>query len=86
MYCYQSLQSSLQNLLLGPGFAELCEHWRSLSNCTDQIHDIYDGNIWKEFQYIDGNPALANKYVYAIMANVDWFQTFKLTQASVGAI
>ena len=72
--------------MLRPGFAELGEHWRSLNNGTDQIHDIYDGNIWKEFQYINGNPALANKYVYGLMANVDWFQPFKLTQASVGAI
>ena len=84
VYCYQSVKSSLQKFLLRPGFAEICEHWRSLSSSTEP-RDIYDGKIWKEFQHIDGEPALANPHVYAVMINIDWFHPFKLTQASVGA-
>lgn len=86
VYCCQSLQTSLQKLLILPGFAKLCEHWRSLRSSSGEICDIYDGNVWKEFQYIDGNPALASQYVYAMMVNIDWFQPYKLTQSSVGAI
>lgn len=72
--------------MLRPGFAKLCDHWHSLQRTTDVLHDIYDGNIWKDFQYINGSPALADQFVYAIMVNVDWFQSFKLTQTSVGAM
>lgn len=86
VYCYQSLKSSLQKFLLRPSFAKLCDHWHSLQRTTDVLHDIYDGNIWKDFQYINGSPALADQFVYAIMVNVDLFQPFKLTQTSVGAM
>ena len=37
-------------------------------------------------QYVNGEPLLASPYVYAVMINIDWFQPFKLTQASIGAI
>lgn len=86
VFCYQGLTGSLQNLLLRPGFVELCEHWRSLPASNTELRDIYDGKIWKEFQYINGQPALASPYVYAVMLNIDWFQPFKLTKASVGAM
>ena len=35
---------------------------------------------------INGEPLLASRYVYTVMINIDWFQPFKLTQASIGAI
>ena len=85
VFCYQGLRVSIQNFLLRPGFVELCEHWRSLPNSTE-LRDIYDGKIWKEFQHLNGQPALADSYVYAVMLNIDWFQPFKLTNASVGAM
>lgn len=88
VYCYAGFQNMLQRLLLRPGFVEACEEWRSREKQQgdNSISDIYDANIWKDFQYIDGQPMLAHPYVYAIMLNVDWFQPFKHTQASVGAI
>ena len=85
VFCYQGLRVSIRNFLLRPGFVELCEHWRSLPNSTE-LRDIYDGKIWKEFQHLNGQPALADSYVYAVMLNIDWFQPFKLTNASVGAM
>ena len=86
VFCYQSLKTSLQSFLLRPGFVELCEHWHSWKESSNEVRDIYDGKLWKEYQYIDGQPALASPYVYAVMINIDWFQPFKLTQASVGAM
>lgn len=86
VYCYAGFQNMLQKLLLRPGFVEACEEWRSLERRDGNISDIYDANIWKEFQYINGQPMLAHSYVYAVMLNIDWFQPFKHTQASVGAI
>ena len=87
VYCYAGLQNMLQKLLLRPGFVELCEQWRSRVNSTDnKISDIYDAQIWKDFQYIKGKSFLASPRVYAVMINIDWFQPYKHTQASVGAI
>lgn len=47
--------------------------------------DVYDGDIWKDFN--------GRKYQffneernYAVMLNIDWFQRFKYTNYSVGAI
>jgi hypothetical protein len=85
VYCYGGLRLSLQKLLNRSDFTELCEHWRS-RECNSSLSDIYDGKIWKEFQYINGQPYLAAPYVYALMLNVDWFQPYKHTQASVGAM
>lgn len=87
VYCYSSLQASLQKLLLRPKFADLCEHWRKRKpSGTNIMSDVYDGRIWKEFQFIDGKPFLASPFVYAFMVNIDWFQPYKHTTCSVGAI
>ncbi len=43
----------------------------------------YDGQLWKDFQHQNGQACLAAHYSYAV---VDWFQPYKLTQSSVGAI
>ena len=50
------------------------------------LEDIYDGKRWKDFQYLNRPPCLAARYVYAVMLNVDWFQPFKHTNSSVGAM
>ena len=86
VYCYKSLKSSLQDFLLRSDFSELCEHWRSWKESYSEVRDIYDGKLWKDFQYVNGEPLLASPHVYAVMINIDWFQPFKLTQASIGAI
>ena len=86
VFCYQSLNKSLQKLVLRPGFIEHCELWRSVSKRDNELQDIYDGKLWNEFQHINGNSALADSHVYAVMINVDWFQPFKHVQASVGAM
>ena len=75
VYFYQSLRNSLHKFLLRPGFAELCEHWRLLKYSSNEMRDVYDGKIWKEFQYVGGKPVLAD---HSYMLNVDWFQPFKL--------
>lgn len=77
VFCYKSLTESLQELLLRPGFFEMCEEWRKYKNPSA---DIYDGNIWKEFQIIAEQPFLSLPYNFALHLNVDWFQPFSHTQ------
>ena len=43
---------------------------------------MYDGDIWKHFR----TNFLSVPYSYLLCLNVDWFQPFKHTQYSIGAI
>ena len=62
-----------------------CELWRLRKN-QPAFCDIYDGQVWKDFQYINGSPFLAAPNNLALMLNIDWFRPFKHTPYSVGAI
>ena len=85
IYCYNSLSSSLQELLLRPGFVEECNHWRDRP-CSNMIRDVYDGKIWKKFLNVEGSPFLAGPFSYALILNIDWFQPYSHTVASVGVV
>ena len=82
---YRSLSLSLQQLLLRPGFAEQCQMWKSRAQ-SDYQENVYDGGIWKQFQVVDGEPFLSSGWGIGLMMNVDWFQPYKHTCCSVGAI
>lgn len=86
LYCYKSLIESLQELLLRPNFFTNCEHWRKRSFKPDTLSDVYDGQLWRDFLYYDGKPFLAAPFNFALSLNVDWFQPFKHTAYSVGAM
>ena len=47
---------------------------------------IYDGRIWREFQFVNGVPFLAVPHNLALMLNIDWFSPLKHSPYSVGAI
>ena len=86
MFCYQSLIDSMKLMLQRPGFAERCELWRKRKSAPNVLSDIYDGKIWKEFLDVDGVPFLSLPYNFALSLNVDWFQPFKHSTYSAGAI
>ena len=86
VYCYNSVISNLRHFLQRPGFAQKCELWRGRDIPDGFLADIFDGRIWKEWQYVDGEPYLALPRNYAFMLNVDWFQPFKHSLYSVGAL
>ena len=48
-YAYQPIEQSLQKLLLRPGFSEQLEHWRRRTCAEGYISDIYDGQVWNDF-------------------------------------
>ena len=86
VYCYNSVISNLRHFLQRPGFAQKCELWRGRDIPDGFLACIFDGRIWKEWQYVDGEPYLALPRNYAFMLNVDWFQPFKHSPYSVGAL
>lgn len=84
-YCYKSLKSSLETFVNREDFEDKCERWRSRQTQQNILHDVYDGNIWKDFNGRKYN-FFTEEGNYGLMLNVDWFQPFKHTNYSVGAI
>ena len=86
VYCYRSLISSFQQLLLLPHFFSECQAWRNRSTSSGVIEDIYNGQVWKDFQHVSGVEFLASNFAFAFMINIDWFQPFLHTTYSVGVV
>ena len=76
----------MQSLLLRKDFTLNCSLWKHKQSYSNEIADIYDGRIWKEFQVFNGDRFLDMECSFAFILNVDWFQPYKHTQASVGVI
>ena len=56
VYCYNSVKEKLQEMLLRDNFPQLCESLRDHQSQDGYLADIVDGQVWKEFQSIDGEP------------------------------
>lgn len=86
LYCYKSLIKCIENKLSTPDFVEQCELWRTRHAVENRYEDVFDGQIWKEFLNPEGIPFLSVPYNFALCLNVDWFQPFKHSQYSCGAV
>ena len=86
LFCYQSLIGLMRNFIKRPGFVEKCELWRTLKSDDDILKDIYDGKVWRKFPGTSGHSFLALPYNYVLSFNVDWFQPFKHSTYSAGAM
>ena len=86
VYCYLGLEIALQQHFRNPQFETLCEKWRSRSN-DGSYSDLYDGNVWKEFQVFDGAPFLSQSNNFGLIMNMDFFKPYKhVNNYSMGAI
>ena len=85
IFCYKSLKENLQVFVNREGFEKKCETWRRRIVKDDVLSDIFDGDIWKDFNGKKYNFFTTERN-YGVMLNVDWFQPFKHTNYSVGAI
>ena len=86
IYAYNQLNNSLANLYSRNGFEQKCEQWRTMQSKPNMYSDIYDGQVWKDFQCIIGKPYLQQAYNLCLKLNVDWIQPFDHTQYSMGII
>ena len=57
-YCANSIIEELEKFLLRNNFASNCELWRKREVAEGLIADVYDGNLWKEFQTVNGTSFL----------------------------
>lgn len=62
LFAYQSLKEAMTNLLNTNEFLKNCEHWHSRKVPSGCLSDIYDGEVWHEFQVVDGVKFLETKY------------------------
>ena len=86
-YCYLGIEVSLKALFLHPNCYNLVEEHRSRVNVPEgTLSDIYDGNMWSDYQYYNGKGLLSDALSLGLMINVDWFQPYKHINYSVGAI
>ena len=85
-FCYRSLIASVSDLFKRPGFKESCEKWRQRDVKEGVYADIFDGQVWKDFQVHEGKPYLQEPGNLAFMLNVDWFQPYKNINDSVGVM
>ena len=94
IYAFQSVSKSLERLYnSNHNLTTDLEHWRPQNNeylITDDDNRIlavvYDGQLWKDFQSVHGKPFLAQPDNLALLLNIDWFQPFKYTTYSIGAM
>ena len=50
IYFYKSLTDSLKEIMKQSDFIEMCEQWCQLVTPSDVYNDVYDGEVWKDFQ------------------------------------
>ena len=60
--------------------------WRKRVTTEGTLADIYDGQVWKDFQTYEGRLFLSEPHNLAVMLNCDWFQSFSHSRYTVGAI
>lgn len=86
-YCFRSIKKSLKTFLDRKGFQNLCDAWKGRKRVPGTLRDVYDGRVWRDFQYIEAKgPFLELPRRYGLILNVDWFQPYKHSPYSVGVI
>lgn len=86
MYCYKKVIESIQDLLHKKNFINDCEKWRDRNLPDSTLGDVYEGQVWKDFQTVNGEPFLSAPNNFGLMLNVDWFQPTKHGIHSIGVI
>lgn len=85
-YPYYPIKTALTCLFNREGFFSLCEQWRTRTASSEYMGDIYDGQVWKDWQCWNRCDFLASPYCLAVTLNLDWFQPFSHINYSVGVI
>ena len=86
VYAYQPLKQSFARLVKRHGFTEKLEHWRFHESKENTLSDIYDGQVWKDFNSPKFGHFLQNKRCVGVMLNFDFFQPYKHVKDSYGVL
>jgi hypothetical protein len=88
IYCYQSIIATLEQFVKRTGFTGRCELWRNrdIRTAHQIMCDVFEGRVWRDFQFFNGTSFLALPRSYGFMLNVDWMQPYDHTPYSVGVL
>ena len=82
IYCYKSLEESIESLYKRTYFEDMCQLWKQRRVPNNTYEDIYDGRVWKEFLwFFQESPQNLG-----MMLNLDWFNPYKHSNYSVGVL
>jgi hypothetical protein len=79
------VETALSEILLREGINKSLNHWMKRKLPAGSYGDLYEGEVWREFQEWKGVPFLSSTGI-GLMLNMDGFQPFKRRQYSVQGI
>jgi len=85
-FLYNSIIESIKGLINRPGILQLCNKWMNHKTINGALSDITDGKMWKDFIIYENEPFLDLPNNIALALNIDWFNPYKHTQYSIGAV
>ena len=90
IYPFSMIRQQLETLYLQSGFEQSLRHWADRPNFDDILTDIYDRQVWKNFENSNNSTKFFRSEVadlhLRLMLNLDWFQPFEGTVHSTGVI
>lgn len=90
LFPFAGISHQLEKMYKRPGFEAALRHWTNRSYFDDILTDIYDGQIWKNFEDSDGSNKFFRSEVadshLGLVLNLDWFQPYDGTIHSTGVI
>lgn len=85
VFPYLSVEGQLRDILARPDIEAALESWKSRGRVEGFRSDVYDGNIWKEFEVYEGEPFLSTTGI-ALLLNTDGFQAATTRNYTIEAI
>jgi hypothetical protein len=89
---YKSPEAYMREFMLRPNYADMNEHWRNRPPQFDPVTgeeigcDFYDFGVWRSFHAPGGRIDWTRRGNALLLANMDWYQPFKHTVASLGLV
>lgn len=83
VYVFQPMKIALERII---NRAAIQEDLMRPFEMFENFHDVYEGNLWKEMNDINGDKFFLDRRNLGGLLNVDWFQPFSNSEHSVGVI
>ena len=96
-YCVANIESRLREMFVQPNFRQNLNHWRALRPkllASNLHYDIYTSELWEKWQTVETDDYNEEPFLQvhpggeaiAFLLNIDWWQPFKRTAFSSGAM
>jgi hypothetical protein len=72
-FAFEGVTKQLRRMVARKGFLQQLELWRKRGVASGTFADVYDGNVWREFQVYEGVPFLSAPRNLALQLNYGTF-------------